>query len=243
MRVDSHETLESVNGRIVDKRTEHLLAWYANGTLVGPDRDRVEETLSRDESAVQHLRWENALRSAIKADPDYDVADDRGLVQVMQRIRADGPVTAPVRTPPPRRPATNAAPGDSPSLLSRIREWINFSPGLTFACTVVAVQFVVIGQMMSAHNEEIAWAENRAVQNAGIRGDTFIRILFKPETTERQMSSMLRANNGEIVAGPTQLGEYYVLVTPRQAPQALARMLTNPNVDSAEIVSALPTKP
>ena len=228
----------------VEKRTEQLLAWYVNGTLVGPDRNHVEDALHRDPSALRHLNWESAVRTAIKTDPVYDVAADRGLAQVMQRIRADAPAMAPAprATAAPRRPATIAIHADPTDLFTRFREWINLSPGLALACTLVIMQSFVISQMWSSHSEEIAYAESRAVQNATARGDTFIRIQFKANTVERQLSSMLRANSAEIVAGPTQLGEYYLLVKPKEAPQTLARMLTNPQVESAEIVNALPSK-
>ena len=228
----------------MEKRTEQLLAWYVNGTLVGPDRNHVEDALHRDPSALRHLNWESAVRTAIKTDPVYDVAADRGLAQVMQRIRADAPAmaSAPRATAAPRRPATIAIHADPTDLFTRFREWINLSPGLALACTLVIMQSFVISQMWSSHSEDIAFAENRAVQNATARGDTFIRIQFKANTVERQLSSMLRANNAEIVAGPTQLGEYYLLVKPNEAPQTLARMLTNPQVESAEIVNALPSK-
>ena len=228
----------------MEKRTEQLLPWYVNGTLVGPDRNHVEDALQRDASALRHLNWESAVRTAIKADPVYDIAADRGLAQVMQRIRAGAPTSAsaPRATAAPRRPATIAIHANPTSLFTRFREWINFSPGLALACTLVVLQSFVISRMWSSHSEDIAFAESRAVQNAPARGDTFIRIQFKANTAERQLSSMLRANNAEIVAGPTQLGEYYLLVKPNEAPQTLARMLTNPQVESAEIVNALPSK-
>lgn len=229
----------------MEKRTEQLLAWYVNGTLVGPDRNRVEDALQHDPSALRHLNWESAVRTAIKTDPVDDIAADRGLAQVMQRIRAGAPAlaSAPRATVAPRRPATIAIHANSTDLFTRFREWINLSPGLAFASTLIILQSFVIGQMWSSHNEDIAYAESRAVNNAAARsGETFIRIQFKANTAERQLSSMLRANNVEIIAGPTQLGEYYLLVKPNEAPQTLARMLTNPQVESAEIVNALPSK-
>ena len=228
----------------MEKRTEELLAWYVNGTLVGPDRNLVEDALHRDPSALRELNWESAVRTAIKTDPLYDVAADHALAQVMQRIRADAPAfaSAPRAAAAPRRPATIALHANPADLFTRFREWINFSPGLALACTLVVLQSFVISQMWSSHNEDIAFAESRAVRNAAARGDTFIRVQFKANTAERQLSSMLRANNAEIVAGPTQLGEYYVLVKPNEAPQTLTRMLTNPQVESAEIVNALPSK-
>src|SRR5579872_2935310 len=112
----------------MDKRIEQLLAWYVNGTLVGPDRNRVEDALARDESALKALRWENAVRTSMKADPLYDVAPDRGLAEVMQRVRADASATTPARALAPRKAPASAAPGVSRPILERIREWISASP-------------------------------------------------------------------------------------------------------------------
>ena len=125
---------------------------------------------------------------------------------------------------------------------SWLRERIRWSPGLALACTVVAVQFGVIAQMISTRSDEIAYAEYRAIESQS-RGDTFIRVIFKPVTTEAQLTQILRANSAEIVAGPSQLGEYYLLVPPKEATPTLSRMLANVQIESAEIVNALPTHP
>ena len=224
----------------MDKRTEQLLAWYVNGTLVGAERNRVDDALAGDEAALRLLRWETTVRAAIKNDPVYNIAADRGLAQVLQRMRSDGAPETPAKSAQ-RRVVTTGAAVDERTVVQRVREWLNFSPALAVAFTLIAVQFGVIGQMWSTRDDEIQYAESRALANAA-RNDAYIRVLFKPTTTEAQMSAMLRANNAEIVAGPSQLGDYYLLVKPSDAAQTLARLLPNPQVDSAEIVNALPAK-
>lgn len=228
----------------MDKDIQQLLGWYVNGTLVGPDRDRVEDALAGDAAGARLIDWERAVRNAVRNDTSLEVAADRGLSQVMQRIRQQAPSIAPAKPMPTPKRANVAVPRSATAegMMGRLREWINWSPGLAFACTIIAVQFVAIGQMWSTKEDEAAFAELRAVEPQS-RGDTFVRIMFKPDTTERQISAMLRSNNAEIVAGPSQLGDYYLLVPPNDGPKAIARMLGNAQVESAEIVNALPTRP
>ena len=228
----------------MDRETQQLLAWYVNGSLVGPDRDRVEDALAADPDSARTLAWERAVRGAMKSDPLFDVAADRGLFQVMQKIHSDAPA-APVSAAPAKKggasPAmTSRGPGWS-GWFGRFRNSFQWTPALALACGVVAVQLAVITQLWPTRGEE-TYSDVRAVENVP-RGTTFIRVVFKPQSTEAQLSLMLRENNAEIVAGPSQLGDYYLLVAPVDAPSVLARLMVNAHVDSAEIVNALPSRP
>lgn len=214
----------------VDKETENLLAWYVNGTLAGPDRDRVEAALRDDAGAASRVAWERAVQVAVKSDPALEIAPDRGLYQVLQRIRAD---TSAKAAP---RPAQGG-------WLSSLREKFQWSPALALACGVVAVQFAVIGQMWMVRGEEGEYAGVRAVSSGSHAAIVFIRIAFKPQSLEGDVSSLLRAIHAEIVSGPSQLGDYYLLLEKRSAPDALSLLQSNTNVDSAEIVNALPARP
>ena len=226
----------------MNKDIQQLLPSYVNGTLAGPDRDRIEDALAADQEGARHVAWERSVQKAVKADPLYEVAADRGLFQVMQRIKMDSNVAAAVK-PAARKPGAVAQlPQAGAGWASRLRDRIRWSPALALACTVVAVQFGVIAQMISTRSDEIAYAEYRAIESQS-RGDTFIRVIFKPVTTEAQLTQILRANSAEIVAGPSQLGEYHLLVPPKEATPTLSRMLANVQIESAEIVNALPTHP
>jgi hypothetical protein len=53
----------------------------------------------------------------------------------------------------------------------------------------------------------------------------------------------LREVNAEIVSGPSQLGDYYLVVRAAGVQAALTTLQANSNVESAEIVRELPPRP
>jgi hypothetical protein len=214
----------------VDKETTELLAWYVNGTLAGADRDRVEAALKNEAGASSLLAWERAVQAAAKHDPAFEISADRGLHQTMQRIRAEAKASAAPRAARGRR-------------LSRLGEKFQWSPALAVACGVVAVQFAVLAQMWSVRSEDSEFAGVRAMHARPQTTNVFIRIAFKPESTEGDLNNLLRAIHAEIVSGPSQLGDYYLLLEKQGAQDALNVLQSSAHVESAEIVNALPARP
>lgn len=214
----------------VERDTRELLAWYVNGTLTGAERNRVEASLQSEAGAAALLAWERDVQAAIKSDPVLEVAADRGLFQAMQRIRAE---SRPVVVPP------RAMRGGWFSGLADKFQW---SPALALACGVVAVQFAVIAQMWTAPSEGTEFADVRAIGVKPAAADAFIRVAFKPESTGGDVTVLLRSLHAEIVAGPSQLGDYYLLVARSGAADALGVLHNSANVESAEIVHALPAR-
>ena len=216
----------------VDKEIGHLLSFYANGTLTGADRDRVEAALRDDPQAKTLLEWEKSLRQAVRNDPSLDIAEDRGLAQVMQRIRAEAK--------PAAQPVIKRTKSPSSSAPSRVLEWFRWSPALAMACGIVAVQFGVIVHMYQARGEESAYS---GVRGIGKRAESFVRVTFKPESTESDLRTLLRGLQAEIVSGPSQLGDYYLVVKSDAVQSTLTALQSNPHVESAEIVNVLPSRP
>jgi hypothetical protein len=216
----------------VDKEIGHLLSWYVNGTLTGQERDRVEAALREDPRAKSLLDWEKSLREAVKNDPALDIEEDRGLALVMQRIRAEAKSAAPAA-----RKAKS-----STSATSRVLDWFRWSPALAMACGIVAVQFGVIVHMYQTRGgEESAYSGLRTV--GGKRSESFLRVTFKPESTENDLRTLLRSLNAEIVSGPSQLGDYYLVVKADAVQSTLTTLQSSAHVESAEIVNVLPARP
>jgi len=221
----------------MDKDIAQLLPFYVNGTLTGAERDRVEIALQADARARTLLEWERTLRRSVQSDPQSEIAEDRGLSQVMERIRAE---TKPAAASVTRRAPARAASGTT-SFGDRLRGWFAWSPALALACGVVAVQFGVIVHMSTQRGEESEYSGVRAIKPRS--KDAFVRVEFKPETTESSLRALLREVNAEIVSGPTQLGDYYLVVSAASAQSVLTRLHSNTNVESAEIVRELPSRP
>ena len=231
MRFIPVATGNSLIGIDVDKEIGQLLSWYVNGTLTGAERDRVEAALRDDARATALLEWEKSLREAVKSDPSLEIAEDRGLAQVMQRIRAEAKPAAAVAK------RTRA----SSSATSRVLEWFRLSPALALACGVVAVQFGIIVHMQQTRGEESAYSGLRTI--GGKKTESFVRVTFKPESTETDLRTLLRSLEAEIVSGPSQLGDYYLMVKTATVQATLTTLQSSAHVESAEIVNVLPSRP
>lgn len=219
----------------LEKNTHELLAWYVNGTLAGTERDQVEAALQLEAGASSLLAWERAIQGAVKNNPAFDIAPDRGLYQTMQRIQGDARPVA-TQVGPPRRASRGG-------WFSGLSEKIQWSPALALACGVVAVQFAVIAQLWTGKSEDAEYSSVRAIETIPAPSDTFIRIAFKPESREGDLSELLRTVRAEIVAGPSQLGDYYLLLSRNGAEDVLAALQKNALVESAEFANALPARP
>ena len=160
-----------------------------------------------------------------------DIAEDRGLAQVMQRIRAEA-----------KSASKAAARRDRENTLNRFREWFRWSPALALACGLVAVQFGVIVHLYGLRGgEESEYSGVRTM--IGRHSEAFVRVAFKPDATENDLRTLVRGIGAEIVAGPTQLGDYYLVVPATGAEAALKTLQSNASVESAEVVRALPSRP
>ena len=221
----------------MDKDIAQLLSFYVNGTLTGAERDRVEVALRDDPRARALLEWEKSLRKAVQSDPQFDIAEDRGLAQVMQRIKAETKA-APAQS---ARKARASASSGGGALAARFRQWFQWSPALALACGIVAVQFGIIAHLATTRGEEGEYAGVRAVKSRA--QDAFVRVSFKPESTEIDLRALLREVNAEIVSGPSQLGDYYLVVRAGGVQAVLTTLQANSNVESAEIVRELPSRP
>lgn len=219
----------------LEEKTHELLAWYVNGTLAGTERDQVEAALQLEAGASSLLAWERAIQGAVKNNPAYNVAADRGLYQTMQRIQGHArPAAAPVATP--RRTSQGG-------WFSGLSERIRWSPAFALACVVVAVQFAVIAQMWAGKSEDVEYAGVRTIETLPTSSNAFIRITFKPQSKESDMSELLRTIRAEIVAGPSQLGDYYLLLAKNGSEDVLNALQKNALVESAEFANALPARP
>jgi hypothetical protein len=213
---------------LMDSESRNLIAWYLNGTLTGADRERVEAALRADHEASEMLTWERMVRSAVREDPEFAVAADHGLARVMQRIRAEAkPVSS--------RRGWYGWFGD---LLARFTG----PTALALACGVVAVQFAVIVQIWPGKGATEGYSNERSVPGRSQKLDSFLRISFRPDAREDNLRSLLREVHAEVVAGPSQIGDYYIVVAKADVQAALGNLHASTFVESVEIANELPLR-
>lgn len=227
----------------IHQRIWELLPWYVNGTLSGPDRERVEAHMAgcrrcRDEAETCQ-RTEVAIKGLGQVAPSpHPVQLQRVLARIdrLERMSEDeetGPVEAGERQ---ERPAL-AGP------------WFGMPRR---ALQVLTAQAALIVLLMGV----LAWRELRtgAVRSPGSSpapalyqtlsdpapappagGMIRLRMMFSPKATEKEIRDLLLAVQGEITAGPSPFGVYTVEVTAAGHP--LSVVLTRLRSESVVILA------
>jgi len=214
---------------------DELLPFYVNGSLSQADRDWVDEYLREHPKASAELRWYESLQAKLRDDAPA-VSSEVGLERALQRIRTEGPAP---------QGARRAA---APSLWSRLGDFIGnlvpqpvLKPAFAGALALVAVQGAVIVTMMANSSDEDT--ELRAVRATVTDKGPYLKLNFKADAREADMRMLLVQSHGSLVAGPGQLGDYYVRVPAAQAEQIAAQLKSNPIVEGVAVVDALPARP
>lgn len=191
---------------------QQLLPWLLAGTLEGAERTLVERHLQGCAQCAADLAWQRRLRAAAAA-PDAAFDADRALAQLLPRL---GPQASPVgRLARWRRAA--AANG----------AWLKWT---------VAAQLAAIG-VLSLQLAGQRDADYRALGGMP-RADGNAVVMFRPETTERDMRRILQASGARVVDGPTVTDAYVIALPPARAHAALARMRAERAVTLAQPLAA-----
>jgi hypothetical protein len=192
-----------------------LLPMAANRTLTAAQQARLEAGLARHPELRHELRWLQALRETVQAEPlDPMPAGDLGWSKLEQRLAAEGPQ---------KRTTSHRAPRSG---LSRLRDWLepNFMPVLATACVLMVAQAVLIGTLVQQDDTYSAAGGNAPV--AGTASGVLLHVTVRPATTELQLREALGRFKASIVQGPTALGVYTLRADAPDGARALAQRLT-----------------
>ncbi len=206
-----------------------ILPWVANGRLEDEENARLAEELARHEQLRRSLDWEQALRDTIRTEAGEIAVPKHILPQVLARIAGESRARV-------NRPATGQ------SWLGKLFSGWQWTPQLALACGLVVLQFGVIGYLWPAQEEPDTYATVRNVAPPVEVPKTFLRIAFQDEVTERDMRDLLHAAGAEIVAGPGQIGDYYLYVAPEYIDRVAEAFMSDSRVAGLERVDALPSK-
>lgn len=214
---------------------DELLPFYVNGTLSEADRAFVEAYLREHPQATAELRWYESLQQRLHEDTPA-VSSEIGMERALKRIRTEGPAPQ----------ASRKVAG--PSLLERLRDLFAsitpqplLRPALAGALAVVAVQAAVIGGLISTEGDETS--EIRAApQSAVVEKGPYLKVNFKPDAREADIRMLLVEVQGNLAAGPGQLGDYYVRVPEQQLAAISGKLAASPIVDAVAVTDALPAR-
>ena len=211
---------------------EALLPWYANGTLTPAETATVERHLARCPACRADLEQCHALATAVRDNAESWQPAPGGFDRLMAEIDRLEPKPAPTET-------------RAPTLLQRIRDWLGATPNpvrwtLALESMAVAVLLLVVALPMlrTAPDYETLSGGTEQPAASGPR----LRVVFADSATAGEIRQLLQDIDGDIVAGPTALGVYTVVLPSGERPEqrlasALTRLRARSQVRLAEPVA------
>lgn len=208
--------------RLMHERFEELLPWYVNGTLGATEREWVEGYLHSYPDAGSELRWHQFLQSGLKENAPV-VSPDIGLDEALGRIRQERRARA-------------------PDWMERVRGFFSsfrLTPAMATALGIIVLQAAVITSLLPTSLQP-NYAEVRSAGRPDTTEGPLLRVNFKPDAKESEMRLLLISVGGTLVAGPGQLGDYFVRVPTDKINQALDKLTASGLVDAVDVAQTLP---
>jgi anti-sigma factor RsiW len=189
---------------------QRLLPWYVNGSLEEPEQAQVEAHLADCAECREDLETEQVLARQIRALPS-DV--ERGWAGLKARALGASPEPARNVSRPlfgRRIPVGWAVAAQAASLALLI-------PILVFTLTREQPLYRTLGSAPSAASGNLV-------------------VIFRPDSPEQTLRTILMQNHARIVDGPTSTDAYVLHVDPAQRTTVLARLRSDPNVSLAQLI-------
>lgn len=203
-----------------EDRFSELLPWYVNGTISDEDRAWVDTHLSTHPDAKAELAWYQSLQTRVR-DNAPAVPATIGLARTMQLIR-----------------------GDQPSFSERVTAFFagfGLRPTAAFAgLAIVAVQAGFIFTLLQGPEDDTDVI--RANGTTVVTDAPLLKLNFAPDAKEADIRLLLMSVRGDLVAGPGQLGDYYVRVPAGNEAASLAALKANPIVQAAALAPGVPPR-
>jgi anti-sigma factor RsiW len=179
-----------------------LLPWFVTGELETLDRDRVQAHLEHCPECREELASESRLACEMAQLPATPGAADveHGWRLLSRSLEGELPVRA----------------RDSGR-----RSWLKAGPWLPWA---VAAQFCLLMLMGAALWWDGSPRIYHALGSAATAPDANIVVIFRPETPEHELRSLLKSSGARLVGGPTASDAYLLHVAPAARAAVVARL-------------------
>lgn len=204
-----------------------LLPWYVTGALTAAESAAIEAHLEQCADCRGEATVEMALADVAQDAPGGAGLDaGRGWEAMRRALDAD--------RAPARRPSRRMA-----EWLGRVRNvrsqvWMGWALAAQ-ACLLLAFGGALLVRDDRPADYRVLGAESSTVPTAGN-----VLVVFRPETSERELRSLIRASGGRLVDGPTD-ADAYILAVPREGRAASLKLLrAGPRVVLAEPIDGEP---
>jgi hypothetical protein len=188
-----------------------LLPWLANGTLAAAERAGAELHVRSCIVCRRELKELERLRLAVRSQPTLHLSAEGGLDRLQRQLDREAAASRPA----PRRDA-------------------GYAPFFRYAAVAsVGVAFLGVLLWLAPNVPNQAGYNTLATQPSAQRAQ--IDLIFNQRTAVADMQAVLRTVDGEIVAGPSELGRYRVRIhggsaTDREVNALIDKLAHDPRV-------------
>lgn len=205
------------NAKASHRRVSELLPWYLNGTLEGPELDRVESHLRTCESCQIALAAEQRLAHMLRTSEELAFSPERALDRMRERLATDD---------------THDGPETTPDWMARLRA---VAAPVRWALVAQFLIIAVLGVAVLRLDHEPAPYRTLSTPSEGDTSEvTSLRLVFDATASEGDLRALLVETGCTIVAGPSRFGVYTVAVSPRDVHSTLDTLRSSPLVTFVE---------
>lgn len=194
------------------RTVQSLLPWFANGTLADDELALVRDHLAQCPRCQGDAAWQAEVRAAAPAAaPASSAQVDRQWLALSRQIAAQDDTPARVR--------------------ASLRDWLRarWLPLALAAQGALTVAVLVAVAMVAAPREETF----QALGSQASADSANALVVFRPGATEAQIRKALRANDAQLVGGPTA-SDAYLLNVPEPSGETIDRLRAEAVVLRAE---------
>ena len=191
---------------------QEMLPWYANGSLLEADAQRLQAHLRECAACREDLAWQRRLLETEGPLPT-GIDAEGALARLLPRLEM---------------PIAAARQG---AIAMRLRRWLQAQGRWQFAA--MAAQLVLI----TALTVQLLQRETVPAYHVLGRGQAStpdLLIMFRPEARLQDVQRLLQGGGARIVGGPTVAGAYLVEVEAARRDRLLAVLRADPAVELAE---------
>jgi hypothetical protein len=194
------------------EQTQTLLPWYVNGTLDTAEAAMVEAHLIECAECRGELQFERMMGRQVGG-LSMDV--EQGWAAMRQRLEPAAEGTA--------APTTAR-------VIPFLRRRITLGWAIAGQAAAAALLLVAFGSL----RETPSVAEYHALGAAGAPQTGNFVVLFRPETTERDIRALLDGAQARVVEGPLTTGAWVLRVDGARRDAAVAQLRASPRIALAE---------